>query len=73
MCDDLTQIKDNQGNTFSSEQERGLHITGFYSKIYKKRLDRLIGIEEFIGREVNEGWIEDKKLSEEEKINLEGM
>jgi hypothetical protein len=73
MCDDLTQIKDNQGNIFRSEKERGLHIMGFYSEIYKKRLDRLIGIEEFIGREVNEGWIEEKKLSEEEKANLEGI
>jgi hypothetical protein len=35
--DDLTQIKNNQGNIFRSEQERGLHITGFYSEIYKKK------------------------------------
>jgi hypothetical protein len=72
-CDDLTQIKDDRGNNFSTEKERGVHITGFYSKIYKKRLDNLIRIEDFIGREITEDWIRDKQLSEEEKANIEGI
>jgi predicted alpha-1,6-mannanase (GH76 family) len=48
LCDDIGQIKGEDGRTFNNSEERGKYIAGFYSKIYKKRLDNLFRIEDLI-------------------------
>ncbi len=73
LCDDIGQIKGDDGRAFASVEHRGKHIAGFYSKIYKKKLDNLFRIEDFLqaGQE-HQGWLQNKKLNEEEKNDLEG-
>jgi exonuclease III len=74
VCDDISQIKDNNGATFQTDKDRGQHIAKFYSDIYKKQLDNLMEIEEFLGREHGEtDWLQGRKLSEDEKTDLEGV
>ncbi len=71
MCDDITQIRDNTGANFTNTKDRGSHIREYYNNIYKKRLDRLMMIEEFLGNDLQAGWINDKKLTVEERDELE--
>jgi exonuclease III len=74
VCDDISQIKDDNGVTFKTDKDRGQHIANFYSDIYKKQLDNLIEIEDFLGREYGETeWLQGRKLSEDEKVDLEGL
>ncbi len=71
--DDIEQIKGPDGLDFANNGERGKHIGEFYSGLYKKNLDYLLSIEEFLhGDGLHEDWVEDRKLSEEEKMSLEG-
>ena len=71
--DDLTQIRDNEGKPFKGNEGREKHINDFYGNLYKKRLDRLIEIEDFLEREEIEGQGVLKKLTEDEKLTLEGQ
>ena len=44
----------------------------FYTELYKKKLDVLLSIEEFLTEDINNlGWVGGKKLVEEEKQSLE--
>jgi hypothetical protein len=71
--DDVTQIKDNNGQEFKNGKERGIHISGFYSELFKRKLDNLLSIEDFLGgNEINADWVMNKKLNEDEKAGLEG-
>jgi hypothetical protein len=45
----MSQIRNERGEKFKTEDERGAHISEFYSNIYKKRLDNIISIEDFLG------------------------
>jgi len=73
--DDVTQIgKDGvNGGPFDSNEERNKHVGDFYSNLFKKKLDRLLSIEDFLSRETcNEDWLKAKKLNDNEKLDLEG-
>ena len=71
--DNLTQIKNRDGTDFESNKKRGEYVTGFYSELYKKKLDRLIAIEDFLGREaVASNSVRTAKLTELEREDLEG-
>ena len=57
---------------FNSEENREKHIKDFYANLYKKRVDNLLNIESFLDNETtNCDWVLGKKLSVEEKANLE--
>ena len=53
-------------------KQREKYINDFYGQLYKKRLDRLISIEDFLDRAGDDADIQSKKLSEGEKMSLEG-
>jgi len=72
MVDDLEQIKDGTGEDFHSQQARKDYIQGYYADLYKKKMDRLMSIEEFFGDDLlNVDWVLGKKLTEDEKVGLE--
>ncbi len=49
-----------------------MYIRNFYVRIYKKRIDNLIRIEDFLReRGEDEGWINEKQLNEVEREDLE--
>jgi hypothetical protein len=74
VCDDINQIKGDNGEVFKTDKERGQYIASFYSDIYKKQMDNLIKIEDFLGREYGEiDWIQGRKLSEDERADFEGV
>ena len=66
--DDLTQIRDESGGAFVDSKQREKHINDFYGQLHKKRLDRLISIEDFLAREGGDADIQSKKLSDMEKM-----
>ena len=70
--DDLTQIRDESGGAFVDSKQREKHINDFYGQLHKKRLDRLISIEDFLAREGGDADIQSKKFSDMEKMSLEG-
>ncbi len=64
LCDDICQIKGDDGRAFVTSDHRGKHIAEFYSNIYKKKLDNLFRIEDFLQTGQNQqGWILNKKLT----------
>ena len=71
--DDISQIQKTGGGNFESDKERGEHIRLFYSNLYKKRIDRVLEIENLFTeeewREVRENG---RKLGEDVKLSLEG-
>jgi hypothetical protein len=74
LNDDLSQIKNNDGDAFGSEQQRGEYIRTFYENLYRKRLDILMSVEDFLGNETSgEDWVRNRKLNDAEKADLEGM
>ena len=70
--DDITQIRDDRGVAFVDGKQREKYINDFYGQLYKKRLDRLISIEDFLDRAGDDADIQSKKLSEGERRSLEG-
>jgi hypothetical protein len=71
--DDIEQIKKDNGENFETNEERGKHIGEFYSGLYKRKLDHLLSIEDFLqGGIDNGGWVEGRKLTIEERDSLEG-
>ena len=72
--DDNTQrIKNDNGDKFVNSKQRGEYIRRYYENLYKKRMDRLLEIEEFLeGRENGQLNIDNRKLTEVEKESLEG-
>jgi hypothetical protein len=74
VLDDQSAIKNDNGVAFDNETSRNEHIRGYYEQLYKKKLDVLFGIEEFLGDNVrNIEWVHNRKLSVEEKNELERM
>jgi len=72
VADDVSQIRGENGVKFNNSKERGEHIRKFYEGLYKKKLDALISIEDFLTRDVaNSDWIQGRKLSEVEKNSME--
>jgi hypothetical protein len=72
VCDDVSQIKNEEGRPFNSDSEREEYIGKFYSNIYKKRLDNLLKIEEFLYSGIEgEGRFEGQKLNDDERNELE--
>ena len=47
LQDDICQIKKNCGSDFEHTEERKTFIREFYGQLYKKKMDNLIGIENF--------------------------
>jgi len=71
--DNLDRVKRPNGEKFRTDKERVEHIRDFWSKIYKKRLDRLIRIEDFLNNGIQGlDWAEGKRLTHDEKDSLEG-
>ena len=71
--DDLSKIKGKEGEMFNSKKDRANHIRDFYGNLYKKRLDRLLSIEDFLTNEITgRDDIRNRKLTEDEKNTLEG-
>jgi hypothetical protein len=57
---------------FANTEARGEYIGKFYSELYKRKLDQLFGIEDFLTQEVcQKEWVRGKKLTEEESISLD--
>jgi hypothetical protein len=68
--DSVSKIRRENGDEFINEQERRTYFGNEFGKIYKKRIDALMRIEDFL---VSEGEnIHVNKLTEEEKLTLEG-
>jgi hypothetical protein len=73
LCDDMSQIKDGTGQAFTSKEKQEEHIRGFYSELYKKKLDNILSIEDFLaGGVAEDAGIDMRKLTEEERDSLEG-
>jgi hypothetical protein len=73
VCDNQEIIKNCNGEDFGSSKERSEYIRKYYEGVYKKRLDSLINIESFLGEDfAQEEWINNRKLSEQESLELEG-
>ena len=71
--DDTAQIRDDEGKSFVTKEKRGEYIGGYYGKLYKRRLDRLIEIEDYLeNNTVLSDKVKGKILTEEEKMSLEG-
>jgi hypothetical protein len=71
--DDTEQIRDSDGKNFKNSNDRGKYIGDFYSNLYKKRVDNLLRIEDYLGADTcNREKNLSKKLTEEEKQSLEG-
>jgi hypothetical protein len=74
LNDDLSQIKNSDGEAFGSDQQRGDYIKTFYENLYRKRLDVLLSVEDFLGNETaGADWVRNRKLSDAEKNELEGL
>ncbi len=49
-------------------------MKNFYERLYRKRLDNLISVENFLGNEtLNTQWVGNRRLSDMEKESLEGV
>ena len=71
--DDISQIRDNDGKVFESNSKREEHVSKFYENLYKKRIDNIMGIEDFLANgDVGNVAVEGKKLTIAESDGLEG-
>ncbi len=72
LCDDTAQICDTDGGVFGNSNDRSEHIRKYYENLYKKRIDNLLEIEDFLqGDNDLPQWVESRKLSEDERGSLE--
>jgi len=71
--ENLERICKPNGEKFATDIDRTKHIQRFWANIYKKRLDRLIKIEDFLTQDIiNRAEVQNKILDEDEKNSLEG-
>ena len=71
--DDTSRIKDENGDKFINQKERGDYVAGFYNNLYKKKIDTLTRIENFLGdNTMNSNNVLNRKLTGEESVSLEG-
>jgi hypothetical protein len=72
LCDDINQIKGDDGQVFVNNEIRGKYISGYYSNVYKKKLDRIMKIEDFLLNGIeNRELVNNRKLDEVERLDLE--
>ena len=70
----IGRIRDDSGRVFTNDKDREKYIRNFYSNLYKRRIDRLIEIEDFLGRDrIDNQIIRSRKLTDLEKNSLERM
>jgi hypothetical protein len=74
--DDLSGIKDDRGNNFSNDSERGKYITNFFSDLYRlseadKNKNYEQCIEDFLGPIQHHPVVTGSKLTREEKNRLD--
>jgi exonuclease III len=69
--DSVGKIRKDNGEDFKDEEERRKYFGNEFGKVYKKRIDNLLRIENFLLAE-GAGVENIRKLSEEEKQTLEG-
>jgi len=71
--DDIRQIQKPGGGEFRTDEERAEYVRSFYANLYKKKIDRVIEIENFF---TEDEWTkvrdEGRKLDEGVKESLEG-
>jgi exonuclease III len=73
LLDDMNQIKNENGQPFVTKGERDNYIKKYYEDLYKKKMDNLLNLEDFLGMEtLTMDWVGQKKLNEVEKNSLEG-
>jgi hypothetical protein len=73
LCDDMTQICGGDGKPFNTDEDRQKHVRKFYEKLYKEKLDRLLQVEDFLTNEtLDQDWVRRRRLTEEEKMEIEG-
>jgi hypothetical protein len=73
LCDDMTQICGDDEKPFVTDEDRQKHVRKFYEKLYKRKLDRLLRVEDFLTNEtIDQDWVRRRRLTEEEKMELEG-
>jgi hypothetical protein len=71
--DDTTKIRDKNGLPFQNVQKQGEHNGDFYGDLYKKKIDKMLELENYLV-ELDTTLGENKRaLSEEEKQSLEGQ
>jgi len=72
--EDLTDIKDDNNADFTGPKEQETHITNFYKELYRKQDNlgvRDCNIEEFLGNIANNEIVQNSKLTEDEKNELD--
>ena len=71
--DNTERIKNDNGKKFENSKQRGEYIRLYYEKLYKKKLDRLLEIEDFLEEGVHGQLnIDSRKLTDVERESLEG-
>ncbi len=72
LCDDISQIRGEDGQAFQTSENRGKYISGYYSNVYKKKLDRIMRIEDFLLNGIeNQEIMNNRRLDEVERLDLE--
>ncbi len=72
LMDDSEQICDDNSRKFDCATTRREYISNYYGELYKKKLDILMSIEDFLGMDtLGVDWVLEKKLNEDEKMSLE--
>jgi len=73
LMDDMSQIKDGNGVQFVGSKERAEYVRKYYEGLYKRKVDNLMRIEDFLSEDINNNeLIEGNKLNEAEQATLEG-
>ncbi len=74
LCDDISQIKKENSDPFESNEKREKFISDYYSNIYKKKIDRLMRIEDYLFNGVEDlDEMNNKKLDAVEQLELENI
>jgi hypothetical protein len=71
-CDDICNIRDDNGQAFVDDKAREEYITNFYSLLYRKDEEVEGSVEDFLGEEICEHpLVKNSKLSDLEKLGLD--
>lgn len=70
-CDSLSQIKNDNGEDFVSNEERNIYIKDHFEKKFKTPFKSEISISDFLGEFQNHPFTQAHKLSEEDKNALD--
>jgi hypothetical protein len=70
--DDNTRvIKDGRGESFTDEKARGKYIGEHFGNLYKKKIDKILEFENYLWELNNQEGNNIRKVSEEQKVNME--